>query len=85
MTGLAFSPGTDNGGGSRMLAVAQTDGIVYVYRLSGERKSICKKFPSPLPDGQEEVKEGATGVAGGVPVTCIVWPSSHVRALRDYH
>jgi intraflagellar transport protein 172 len=50
---MAFSPD------STKLAVAQTDGIVFVYKLGlkwGEKKSICNKFPLSSP------------------VTCLVWP-----------
>lgn len=39
---MAFSPD------SMRLAIAQSDNIVFVYKLGtdwGERKSICNKFP----------------------------------------
>ncbi|CAG9462268.1 unnamed protein product [Pedinophyceae sp. YPF-701] len=54
--GMAFSPD-----GTR-LAVAQSDNIVFVYRLGedwGEKKSICNRF---------EVS---------APVTCVVWLKTH--------
>ncbi|XP_017777562.1 PREDICTED: intraflagellar transport protein 172 homolog [Nicrophorus vespilloides] len=44
--GLAFSPD------SIKLAVAQSDNIVYVYKIGenwGEKKAICNKFPQPSP------------------------------------
>jgi intraflagellar transport protein 172 len=53
---LCFSPD------SSKIAVAQSDNIVFVYKLGlkwGEKKSICNKFPQTTP------------------VTCICWPSSH--------
>lgn len=49
----AFSPD------STKLAVAQSDNIVFIYKLGntwGEKKSICNKF------------------AQNSPVTCLVWP-----------
>ncbi len=52
--GLAFSP--DSG----KLAVAQSDNIVFVYKLGlewGDKKSICNKFVQASP------------------VTCVCWPS----------
>lgn len=52
---MAFSPD------STKLAVAQSDGIVFVYKLGlkwGEKKSICNKFPLSSP------------------VTCLVWPTN---------
>lgn len=75
MTGLAFSPDDDSGG--RRLAVAQTDGIVYVYRL-GERKSICNKFQVVASLSRAEAKRDASG-ANGAPVTCLAWSASQVR------
>ena len=53
--GMAFSAD------SVKLAIAQSDGIVFVYKLGiewGERKSICNKYPAPSP------------------VTCLAWPNS---------
>eukprot|EP00758_Cryptobia_borreli_P006432 Tbor_TRINITY_DN5154_c0_g2::TRINITY_DN5154_c0_g2_i1::g.26242::m.26242/K19676/IFT172; intraflagellar transport protein 172 len=53
--GMTFSPD------STKLAVAQSDYIIFVYRLGldwGEKKSICNKFPQ---------NSG---------VTCMTWPSS---------
>lgn len=52
---MAFSPD------STKLAVAQSDGIVFVYKLGlkwGEKKSICNKFPQ------------------NSAVTCLVWPNN---------
>ena len=43
---MTFSPQSDK------LAIAQTDNIVFVYKLGadwGEKKSICNKFPSSCP------------------------------------
>lgn len=57
---MGFSPD------STKLAVAQTDGIVYVYKLGlkwGEKKSICNKFP-------------VTSA-----VTCLVWPNNRQNEL----
>ena len=54
--GLAYSPD------GCLLAVAQSDAAVFVYRLGttwGEPKAICNRF------------------AAGTPVTCLVWPGSH--------
>ena len=56
--GLAFSPD------STKLAVAQTDNIVFVYKIGedfGEKKVICNKF----------VQTSA--------VTCIAWPTEVTR------
>lgn len=76
VTGLAFCPAD-----GQKLAVAQTDGIVYVYRLGGERKSICNKFLSGGWTGAavEEEKTEGDGSGVGAPVTCLAWPASHVR------
>ena len=52
--GMAFSPD------STKLAIAQSDSIVFVYKLGadwGEKKSICNKF------------------AQGASVTCMTWPN----------
>ncbi|CAN0377521.1 unnamed protein product, partial [Ectocarpus sp. 8 AP-2014] len=52
---LCFSPD------STRLAVAQSDSIVFVYKLGlewGESKSICNKFPQPSP------------------ITCMSWPEA---------
>ncbi len=46
VTGLCFSPD------SSMLAVGQTDEIVFVYKIGagwGERKTICNKFVHSSP------------------------------------
>ncbi|CAN0432236.1 unnamed protein product, partial [Ectocarpus sp. 8 AP-2014] len=46
---------------STRLAVAQSDSIVFVYKLGlewGESKSICNKFPQPSP------------------ITCMSWPEA---------
>jgi intraflagellar transport protein 172 len=51
--GMAFAPD------STKLAIAQSDGIVFVYRLGlewGDKKSICNKFPQASS------------------VTCLCWP-----------
>ena len=51
---LAFSPD------STKLAVAQTDGGIFIYKLGlewGEKKTICNKFLHP-----------------GMQITCLVWP-----------
>jgi len=58
--GLAFSPD------STKLAVAQTDNIVFIYKLGtewGEKKSICNKF------------------AQTSAVTCVCWPSQHPNEI----
>lgn len=50
---MTFSPQSDK------LAIAQTDNIVFVYKLGaewGDKKSICNKFPSSTPP------------------TCLAWP-----------
>ncbi|KAJ8934987.1 hypothetical protein NQ314_013074 [Rhamnusium bicolor] len=52
ITGIAFSPD------SIKIAVAQSDCIVYVYKIGekwGDKKAICNKFPQPSP------------------VTCVIW------------
>jgi intraflagellar transport protein 172 len=63
---LEFSPC------STKLAVAQSDAIVFIYKLGTDwkdRKSICNKFPQSSS------------------VTCLAWPSKHpneiVFALAD--
>lgn len=51
--GLAF------GSDATRLAIAQSDNIVFVYKIGsdwGERKSICNKFPQSSS------------------VTCVIWP-----------
>lgn len=58
--GLAFSPD------STKLAVAQSDNIVFVYRLGlewGEKKSICNKFLQTTP------------------ITCLVWPPERLNEV----
>eukprot|EP00672_Neobodo_designis_P025471 CAMPEP_0174835280 /NCGR_PEP_ID=MMETSP1114-20130205/5324_1 /TAXON_ID=312471 /ORGANISM="Neobodo designis, Strain CCAP 1951/1" /LENGTH=1775 /DNA_ID=CAMNT_0016069225 /DNA_START=364 /DNA_END=5691 /DNA_ORIENTATION=+ len=60
--GMAFSPD------SVKLAVAQSDFIIYVYRIGvefGERKSICNKYAQP-----------------NAAITCVTWPAPSV-ALED--
>lgn len=50
---MTFSPQSDK------LAIAQTDNIVFIYKLGsdwGDKKSICNKFPSSSPP------------------TCLAWP-----------
>lgn len=50
---VAFSPDSEK------IAVAQSDNIVYVYKIGrewGEKKSICNKFPTSSS------------------VTCLTWP-----------
>ncbi|KAF0975063.1 hypothetical protein FDP41_005816 [Naegleria fowleri] len=66
ITGMVFSPDDVK------LAIAQTDDIVYIYRLGlewGEKKIICNKF----------LQKSA--------ITCCCWPSMHpseiVFGLRD--
>jgi intraflagellar transport protein 172 len=57
---MAFSPD------SSRLAIAQSDNIVFVYKLGlkwGEKKSICNKFPQTAS------------------VTCLCWPSTHQNEL----
>ncbi len=57
---LSFSPD------SSKLAVAQTDNIVFVYKLGTkweDRKTICNKWPT-------------TSM-----VTCLCWPSNHQNEL----
>ena len=56
MRGLAYSPD------GCLLAVAQSDAAVFLYRLGttwGEPKAICNRF------------------AAVAPATCLVWPASH--------
>eukprot|EP01137_Pigoraptor_chileana_P037243 Opistho-2@34026 len=58
--GMAFSPD------STKLAIAQSDNIVFVYKLGaewGEKKSICNKYPQQSP------------------VTCLVWPHQHANTV----
>lgn len=53
---MAFSPD------STRLAIAQSDNIVFVYKLGlewGDKKSICNKFPQ------------------SAPVTAVEWPVQH--------
>lgn len=53
---MAFSPD------SSRLAIAQSDSIVFVYKLGldwGDKKSICNKFPA------------------SAPVTALEWPAAH--------
>ncbi|KAF8062969.1 IFT172 [Scenedesmus sp. PABB004] len=60
VTGMAFAPD------SCKLAVAQSDSIVFVYRLGAdwsEKKSICNKF------------------AQAAPVTCVAWPDGRPSEL----
>jgi intraflagellar transport protein 172 len=55
---MAFSPD------STKLAIAQSDNIVFVYKLGldwGDKKSICNKF------------------AQSSPITCLIWPVAQVR------
>lgn len=57
---MAFSPD------STKLALAQSDNIVFVYRLGlewGEKKSICNKFQQ------------------SAPITAMVWPNSRDQEL----
>lgn len=57
---MSFSPD------SSKLAVAQSDNILFVYKLGlkwGEKKSICNKFPQTSN------------------VTCMCWPSNHQNEL----
>ena len=54
--GMAFSPQSDK------LAIAQSDNMVFVYKLGeewGDKKSICNKFHQSSP------------------ITAMTWPSSH--------
>lgn len=58
--GLAFSPD------STKLAVAQSDCVVYVYKLGlewGEKKSICNKFIQTCE------------------ITCLTWPREQHNAI----
>ena len=51
---------------STKLAVAQSDNILFVYKLGStweEKKTICNKFPAPGP------------------VTCMCWPSRQANAI----
>lgn len=60
MCGLAFSPD------STKLAVAQSDCVVYVYKLGldwGEKKSICNKFIQTCD------------------ITCLTWPREQHNAI----
>lgn len=57
---MAFSPD------SLKLAIAQSDNIVFVYKLGatwGDRKSICNKFPQSSA------------------VTCLTWPNGRAHDL----
>ena len=57
---MAFSPNSDK------LAIAQTDNMVFVYKLGtewGEKKSICNKFQHSSP------------------VTCLVWPEKRPNEI----
>ena len=57
---MAFSPD------STKLAVAQSDGTVFVYKLGlkwGDKKSICNKFPQ------------------STTVTCMTWPNNRQNVL----
>jgi intraflagellar transport protein 172 len=57
---IEFSPDSEK------IAVAQSDNIVYVYKIGkewNERKSICNKFPMPSP------------------VTCLVWPKDRANEI----
>ena len=60
VTGMAFSQD------STKLAVAQSDNIVFVYKLGvewGEKKSICNKFHQTSA------------------ITCVSWPSQHPNEI----
>ncbi|CUT99105.1 intraflagellar transport protein 172 [Echinococcus multilocularis] len=64
VTGLSFSFD------STKLAIAQSDNMVFVYKLGEsweDKKAICNKFPQRNP------------------VTCIIWPSEHqiIMGLMD--
>lgn len=73
--GLAFN--TD---GSK-LAVAQSDGLVSVFKLGnewGEKKAIVNKFPAtPAATGGAGGGGGGSAGFGGnvVPVTSLCWPT----------
>lgn len=57
---MAFSPD------STKLAIAQSDGTVFVYKLGlkwGDKKSICNKFPQ------------------NTTVTCMTWPNNRQNIL----
>ena len=57
---MVFSPQSDK------LAIAQSDNMIYVYKLGlewGEKKSICNKY------------------ANTSPVTCLAWPSKRPNEL----
>jgi len=61
VTGMAFSPD------STRLAVAQSDNIVFIYKLGlewGEKKSICNKF-----------------LQSNAGVTCLTWPMEQPNEL----
>ncbi len=60
-----------------MQAVAQSDGVVFIYKLGAawnEKKSICNKFLVPSGGGGGGGGGGAPPRGGGVSVTCVVWP-----------
>lgn len=57
---MAFSPD------STKLALAQSDGTVFVYKLGlkwGDKKSICNKFPQ------------------ATTITCMTWPNTRQSTL----
>jgi intraflagellar transport protein 172 len=57
---MAFSPD------SSKLAVAQSDNIVFIYKLGskwGEKKTICNKYPQTST------------------ISCLCWPSSHSNEI----
>jgi intraflagellar transport protein 172 len=61
VTALAFSAD------STRLAVAQSDGIVFVYKLGaawGDKKSICNKFPAPVAVTSVAWATGASAAGG---------------------
>jgi intraflagellar transport protein 172 len=61
ISGIAYSPD------STKLAVAQSDGAVFVYKLGaewGEKKSICNKF-----------------LISNTEVTCLVWPKEQANNI----
>ena len=58
--GMAFSPD------SIKLAIAQSDNIVYIYKLGvewGDKKSICNKFVHTTA------------------ITCLTWPQKRVNEM----
>lgn len=60
MRGLAFSPD------STKLAVAQSDNIVFIYKIGlewGDKKSICNKFPQQSS------------------ITALTWPTTHPNEI----